>query len=75
MAGKLLPFPSPARPIGAGRAMLLRACAASGLTQAEQGALVGIEARSVRKLLRRDRKRVDRLDLLVALEQRGKKAA
>lgn len=55
-------------PRRAGRARLLRACAASGLNQDELGALVGTTARGVRRLLRRDRKRADRLDLLCALE-------
>jgi hypothetical protein len=77
MAGKLLLFPAPARPKGAGRARLLRACAASQLTQDELGALVGTTARGVRRLLRCNRKRADRLDLLCAIEAvtAGKNAA
>jgi len=70
MAGKLLLFPAPARPkaAGRGRARLLAACRASGLTQAELGALIDTTDRGVRRLLRRDRKRADRLDLLDAIE-------
>ena len=68
MAGKLLLLPAPARPLSAGRARLLRACRESGLNQAELGALVGITDRGVRRLLRRNRKRPDRLDLLDAVE-------
>lgn len=70
MAGKLLTLPVPARPVraGRGRARLLNACRESGLTQPELGELVGITDRGVRRLQRRDRKRPDRLDLLVAIE-------
>lgn len=75
MAGKLRLVEGPARPVRAGRARLLQVCRESGLSQAEMGELVGTTDRGVRRLLRPHRKRADRLDLLVALEQRGKKAA
>lgn len=70
-------FLRPARPVSAGRARLLAACRASGLTQPELGALVGTTDRGVRRLLRRNRKRPDRLDLLCAVEaaSAAKKAA
>lgn len=70
MTAKLFTFPAPARPVRAGcaRARLLEACRASKLTQPELGALVGITDRGVRRLLRRNRKRPDRLDLLEAID-------
>ncbi len=58
-----------ARPERAGRSRLLRACNESGLTQEQLGRLVGTDDRGVRRLLRRDRVRADRLDLLVAIER------
>jgi len=67
MAGKLLTLPRPARPVSAGTLRLRRACAASGLTQAELGALIGVDDSGVRKRLR-VRVRPDRLDLLDAIE-------
>lgn len=73
----MLTFPTPARLLRAGRARLLEACRSSKLSQAELGALVGTTDRGVRRLLRRNRKRADRLDLLCAIEaaSAAKKAA
>lgn len=45
--------------------------AASKLTQFQLGELVGIDDRAVRRLLDPERKRADRLDLLVALKNHG----
>lgn len=74
---KLFTLPAPARPVRAGRARVLAACNASGLTQAELGARIGTTDRGVRRLLRVNRKRPDRLDLLDAAEAAtaAKKAA
>ena len=76
MAGKLLMLPESARPVSAGTLRLRRTCAASGLTQTELGALIGVDDSGVRKRLR-ERARPDRLDLLDAIETHmaGKKAA
>lgn len=52
----------------ASRGELLRECASSGLTQDELGALIGTDARGVRRLQRKGRVRADRLDLMVALQ-------
>lgn len=76
MAGKLVLLRQPARPVSAGTLRLRRACAASGLSQAELGALIGVDDSGVRKRLR-ERARPDRLDLLCAIEAAlaAKKAA
>lgn len=68
MATKLLTLRAIDRPKSAGRARLLQACRASGLNQLELGRLIDTDDRGVRRLLRRDRKRADRLDLLCAVE-------
>ncbi len=67
MTAKLFTLPKPARPVSAGTLRLRRACAASGLTQAELGQLIGVDDSGVRKRLR-ERARPDRLDLLDAVE-------
>lgn len=76
MTAKLFTLPKPARPVSAGTLRLRRVCAASGLTQAELGHLIGVDDSGVRKRLR-ERARPDRLDLLVAIEAvtAAKKAA
>lgn len=68
MAVRLATIHQIARPVRAGRARLLAACNASGLTQAELGARIGTTDRGVRRLQRANRKRPDRLDLLDAAE-------
>lgn len=68
MTAKLFTLPAPTRPERAGTARLRKTCAESRLTQAEMGAPLGISDRTVRKLLRHNRKRPDRLDLLCAVE-------
>jgi len=64
----VLTLQSGTRPVSAARSRLLAACRMSGLTQVELGALIGTTDRGVRRLLRRNRKRADRLELLCAVE-------
>lgn len=67
MAAKLVLLRAPTRPVSAGTLRLRRLCAAAELTQAELGALIGVDDSGVRKRLR-ERVRPDRLDLLEAVE-------
>ena len=68
LTAKLRPLAKATRPLSAGRATLLRACNDSGLTQEQLGRLIGTDARGVRRLQRKGRKRADRLDLLCAIQ-------
>jgi len=66
----VIKFPRPRTP---GAERLRRALCASGLTQEEAGKLVGVSGRQVRKWLTSSP--VGPVDLLVALEERARRAA